>query len=73
MPDIAVIDYAPPTPLTDESLMGHLVFGMMRGRVDTTIVGGEVLMKDGTLLLDIDEEEIMAHARESARRVWARF
>ncbi len=71
--DIVVVDYAPATPLTDESLMGHLVFGMMRGRVDTTIVGGEILLKDGTLTLNIDEEEIMAHARESARGVWSRF
>ena len=71
--DIVVVDYVPATPLTDESLLGHLVFGMMRGRVNTTIVGGKILMKDGTLSLNIDEEEIMAHARECARRVWARF
>ena len=71
--DIAIVEYAPPTPMTDESLLGHLVFGMLGGRVVTTIVGGEILMKDGTLLLDIDEEEVMAHSRESARRVWGRF
>jgi len=73
MADIAIVEYAPPTPLTDESLLGHLVFGAMGGRVVTTIVGGEILMKDGTLLLDIDETEVMAHAQESARRVWSRF
>jgi cytosine/adenosine deaminase-related metal-dependent hydrolase len=71
--DIAVIDYVPATPLTDASLLGHLVFGMMRGRVDTTIVGGEILMRNGTISLDIDEDAIMAHVRESARRVWSRF
>jgi putative selenium metabolism protein SsnA len=71
--DIAIIDYSPATLLTDESLLGHLVFGMMRGRVDTTIVGGTILMNEGRLSPNIDEMEIMAHARESARRVWSRF
>ncbi len=71
--DLAIIDYDPPTPLTEDSLMGHLVFGMMRGRVDTTIVGGNILMKDGQLTLDIDEHEVMAKARECAQRVWERF
>jgi putative selenium metabolism protein SsnA len=71
--DIAIIDYNPPTPLTGESLLGHLVFGMMNGRVDTTIVGGNILMKHRELTIDIDEEEAMAHAREAAERVWKRF
>ena len=73
MADIVVMDYDPPTPLTSGTLAGHLVFGMMRGRVDTTIVGGRVLMQNGELKLDLDEKEVMAHARESAKRVWGRF
>ena len=71
--DIVIVDYNPPTPLTEESLMGHLVFGMMRGCVDTTIVGGNVLMKNGELTIDIDEKEVMAKARECAKGVWERF
>ncbi len=71
--DIVLVDYDPPTPLTSDSLAGHLVFGMMRGRVDTTIVDGRVLMQHGELKLDLDEKEVMAHARESAQRVWGRF
>jgi cytosine/adenosine deaminase-related metal-dependent hydrolase len=71
--DLAIVDYIPPTPFTEHSLLGHLVFGMMPGRVDTTIVGGKVLMQGGELLIDIDEEEVMARARECARRVWRRF
>ncbi|MCC6398899.1 MAG: putative aminohydrolase SsnA [Bacteroidetes bacterium] len=71
--DIIALEYAPATPLTDESLPGHLVFGLGSARVDTTIVGGRVLMHGGRLLLDLDEGEIAAKAREVAAQVWARF
>jgi putative selenium metabolism protein SsnA len=71
--DLVIVDYDPPTPLTDESLMGHLVFGMLRGRVATTIVGGTILMKDRQLAIDVDEHEVMMKSRECAQRVWKRF
>jgi len=71
--DIVALEYAPATPLTDESLPGHLVFGLGSARVDTTIVGGRVLMHGGRLLLDLDEGEIAAKAREAASQVWSRF
>lgn len=71
--DIVALEYAPATPLTDESLLGHLVFGLGSARVDTTIVGGRALLHGGRLLLDLDEDEIAAKAREVASQVWARF
>lgn len=71
--DLVIVDYDPATPLVDDSLLGHLVFGMLRGRVVTTIVGGRILMKDGQLNIDIDEHEVMAKARECAKRVWGRL
>jgi putative selenium metabolism protein SsnA len=71
--DIVIFDYTPPTPVTDDSLLGHLVFGMMNGCVETTIVGGKILMENRELRIDIDEEEVMARAREAAERVWRRF
>ncbi len=71
--DLIAVDYLPATPLTDESLPGHLVFGLGSARVDTTIVGGRVLMHGGRLLLDLDEREVSAKAREAAHDVWRRF
>jgi putative selenium metabolism protein SsnA len=71
--DIILVEYRPPTPLTDESLPGHLVYGIAGAPVVTTIVGGRVLMLDGNLLLDLDEHEVAARAREAADRLWKRF
>jgi len=71
--DLAVLDYDPPTPLDGETILGHLVFGLSQARVDATVVGGRVLMAAGRLELDLDEAEVMAHARERAAALWERF
>jgi len=71
--DIILVEYRPTTPLTDESLHGHLVYGVAGAPVVTTIVGGRVLMLDGKLLLDLDEHEVAAKAREAADHLWNRF
>jgi putative selenium metabolism protein SsnA len=71
--DIICIPYHPPTPLTAETMVGHLVFGISQERVDTTIVGGRVLMEHGRLQIDVDEERLGARARELAAGVWKRF
>jgi hypothetical protein len=39
--------------------------------VDTTIAGGQVLMRHRKLLT-LDEAEIMAKARELAKKLWRR-
>ena len=71
--DIAVFDYDPPTPLDDTTVLPHLVFGLSQANVDTTVVGGKVLMAGGDLELDLDEAQIAARARERARALWERF
>jgi putative selenium metabolism protein SsnA len=70
--DLVVIDYDPPTPLTAENYYGHMVFGMTESAVETTIVAGKILMHDRKLL-NLDEEEVNAKARELAVKLWERF
>ena len=65
--DIILVDYDPPTPLDDDSVLGHLVFGISEAPVDTTICGGRVLMEGKRLQLDIDEGALAARSRELAR------
>lgn len=71
--DVAVIDYDPPTPLDAGNSFGHIVFGMSQAAVDTTIVGGRVLMEKKRLALDLDEARINARARELAAKLWKRL
>lgn len=71
--DIVLMDYDPPTPLRRENLFGHLLFGISQAVVNTTIVGGKVLMQNRRLALDIDEERVNARARELSEKLWKRL
>jgi putative selenium metabolism protein SsnA len=70
--DVAIFDYDPPTPLVSDNALGHALFGLSQARVDTTVVGGRVLMEHGRLLIDVDEERANERARELARNLWQR-
>jgi putative selenium metabolism protein SsnA len=71
--DVVIFDYIPPTPLDGTNLFGHLVFGLSQSAVDSTIVGGKVLMTNKKLQLNLDEERVNARARELAKNLWKRF
>jgi len=70
--DIIIVDYNPPTPINENNINSHLLFGINGRNVDTTIINGKVLMEERKLV-DIDEEKIMAKSRELASEVWKRF
>jgi len=71
--DLILIDYDPPTPLTEENGLGHFIYGIAEAPVDTTIVAGKVLMENRELRLDLDEREVQARAREQAEALWRRL
>jgi putative selenium metabolism protein SsnA len=71
--DVAILRYYAPTPLNEETVFGHLVFGIPSAPVVTTIVNGVVLMQDGLLKIYVDEERIAARSRELAAALWNRF
>jgi len=71
--DIILIDYLPPTPLNDETATGHIIYGISQEIVDTTMVGGRILMRNKKLCIDIDEDEIYQRARRLSRSLWERF
>jgi putative selenium metabolism protein SsnA len=70
--DLIFVDYHPHTPLTEGNLPWQVVFGFHESMVTTTIVAGQVLMRDRQLLT-LDEEAITANARELAPQVWERY
>jgi len=70
--DIIIVDYNPPTPINENNINSHLLFGINGRYVDTTIINGKVVMEDRKLV-NIDEGRIMARSRELAAKVWERF
>jgi len=70
--DMAILDYQPPTPLSENNFLGHLIFGLVDATVDTTVCRGQILMRDKQIL-SMDEERIAARSREFAPQVWKRL
>ena len=66
--DVIVTDYIPRTPMDENNLNGHILFGMTGRSVVTTVCNGKVLMKDRELI-GVDEEKVLYEVRESAAKL----
>jgi len=70
--DLVVLEYRPPTPLTADNLGGHLLFGLDRSHVLSTMVAGRFVLRDRRLTT-VDETAVLASARTAAERLWKRM
>ena len=68
--DVIVMDYKPFTPLSEENIDGHMLFGMMGKNCRTTIINGRVLYKDREFV-GIDEEKINAWTMAESKKLWS--
>ncbi len=69
--DVIVMDYLPFTPLSDQNLDGHMIFGMNGRQCRTTMANGRLLYKDRQFV-DIDEEKLSAQIFATAEKLWGR-
>lgn len=69
--DILILSYLPPTPVTRDNVLSHLICGAT-GHVDTVLVGGVPVVREGHCVL-LDEELTLAKCREAAAKAWARM
>lgn len=70
--DIIVVDYHSPTPITENNINSHILFGVSGRAVTDTIINGTVRMKDREMV-GIDEEKIYADAQAQAHDLWKRI
>ncbi len=70
--DLIFVDYHPHTPLSEGNLPWQIIFGFNESMVTTTIVDGEILMRD-RVLLTLDEEAVTSKAQNLAPAVWERY
>jgi putative selenium metabolism protein SsnA len=70
--DLIIVDYHPITDLNKDNLAWQIVFGFRDGMVNSTIVGGELLMHDRKIL-NLDEEAILKEAKKVSVGVWKRY
>jgi cytosine/adenosine deaminase-related metal-dependent hydrolase len=69
--DLMLVDYHPTTPLTQDNLPSHILFGFENSMVTSTMVAGNWLMRNRQLLT-LDEARITSASRELARALWKR-
>ncbi|MDQ7849164.1 MAG: amidohydrolase family protein [Armatimonadota bacterium] len=70
--DLAVLQYTPPTPLQEENVAGHWLFGLSARLVRDVLVAGELVVADRRLVR-VDQEAVAATAARQARRLWGRL
>lgn len=70
--DLMLVDYRPPTPLTAESLFGHMLFGVARSPVNSLWVNGKPVVREGHCV-NIDERAIFEKASARAQKLWSRM
>jgi len=70
--DLIFVDYNPHTPMTSGNLPWQIIFGFHESMVTTTMVAGQVLMRDREILT-LDEAAITAEARKLAPEIWKRY
>lgn len=70
--DVIIVDYNPLTPLNENNINGHIIFGMSGRCVTDTIINGKVVMRN-RLINTVDEEKIFSKSRELAQKLWERI
>ncbi len=69
--DLIVLNHAAPTPLAAENLAWHLIFGINSAAVESVMVNGRFIIREGRSVFDA--EEIYAQARRASEKLWAKL
>ena len=69
--DVVLLDADFSTPLTADNIWDLSLLYRGPSHVDGVICAGRPLIRDGRLLLDVDETEVRARCREAAAALWA--
>ena len=70
--DLVVLDYRSPTPLVEENVAGHWVFGIESRHVRDVMVAGELVVEDRRIAL-VDQDKLAADGAVQAARLWDRL
>lgn len=66
--DFLILDYDPPTPLTEGNVLSHMTSGF-GSCVQTVVVNGEKVVENRKMT-HLDEKEVYAACRKEAARLW---
>jgi cytosine/adenosine deaminase-related metal-dependent hydrolase len=70
--NLVILDYDPPTEVTADNFLGHFVYGIDARHVESVIAQGRLIVEEGRITR-VDEEAVLAFAREMGRKLWAKL
>jgi putative selenium metabolism protein SsnA len=70
--DLVLFDYPSPTPLTADNFAWHFIFGMSSNQVNSVMVNGKFLLRDGKHQT-INPLEAMEKTRQAANKLWQKM
>lgn len=68
--DVIVVDYDPPTPMTHQNFLSHLLFGIRTSMVESVMVDGRWVVRNRAFV-HLNEQELLRGAADAARRLWS--
>jgi putative selenium metabolism protein SsnA len=69
--DLVIYDYNAPTPLVNENLQGHFIFGFESHDVETVIINGKLVYENHAF--PFETEEIYAKSKLAAKKLWSKM
>ncbi|MCH7728645.1 MAG: amidohydrolase family protein [Planctomycetes bacterium] len=70
--DLVILDYDSPTPMTDENLAGHFLFGLRSSMVESVMVNGEWIIFEREWP-KLDAKELYAKAIPVSKELWQKM
>lgn len=70
--NLVILDYDPPTDVTQDNFLGHFVFGIDARHVESVVCRGRLLVEDRRVIT-VDEKEVLANARAMGRNLWEKL
>lgn len=67
--NLVVLDYDTATEINQNNFLGHFIFGFRSNHVQHVISNGKLIVHNQTLI-NVNEEDILAHARKQGKRLW---
>ncbi|MBD3233988.1 MAG: amidohydrolase family protein [candidate division Zixibacteria bacterium] len=70
--DMVLWRYDPPTPLTDENILGHYFYGLYNLQADSVWVDGNMILKNSDFT-NFHYAELVGESRLRAKKLWERM
>jgi cytosine/adenosine deaminase-related metal-dependent hydrolase len=70
--NLLILDFRPPTPVTNASLPAHFLYGLNSKHIDSVISQGKVIVKRGRMTT-VNEDKVRNFTLKQTERLWRRL